>query len=189
MTETRDDERGARRNWIDPGHGGRAGVRLRPAWRNCGTSAATLDDERDRESATDGARRAGLERGRRLRERGGRPRADRGRPAVGASAVGLVHARRRTRPTPEEFEILLCTGGPACRIVGDLDESCQPSSARIEHQDWGTPWTELSRTRRPRGAADVRQLLLFRRMSRREPRPPRRAHGGVGGVRTPPFWG
>ncbi len=42
---------------------------------------------------------------------------------------------------PAEFCILLCTGGPACRIVGEL-ESREPTSARIEHQDWGTPWTE-----------------------------------------------
>ena len=41
---------------------------------------------------------------------------------------------------PEEFSILLCTGGPAVRIIGDLDEHCQPCKARIEYQDWGTPW-------------------------------------------------
>ena len=41
-----------------------------------------------------------------------------------------------------EYEILLCTGGPACRIIGELDESCEPHTARIEHQDWFTPWTE-----------------------------------------------
>jgi hypothetical protein len=41
----------------------------------------------------------------------------------------------------EEFEILLCTGGPAVRIVGELD-SGQPSSARLEYQDWYEPWTE-----------------------------------------------
>ena len=39
-----------------------------------------------------------------------------------------------------EYEILLCTGGPACRIVGRLSNG-QPETARIEHQDWGTPWT------------------------------------------------
>lgn len=44
---------------------------------------------------------------------------------------------------PEEFEILLCTGGPAVRIVGDLDRYKQPANAYIEYQDWGTPWTEL----------------------------------------------
>lgn len=41
----------------------------------------------------------------------------------------------------EEYEILLSTGGPALRIVGDLSGG-QPTSARLEYQDWGTPWTE-----------------------------------------------
>jgi hypothetical protein len=44
-------------------------------------------------------------------------------------------------PEAEEFEILLCTGGPAVRILGELDEHHQPSRAWIEYQDWGTPWT------------------------------------------------
>lgn len=44
---------------------------------------------------------------------------------------------------PAEFEILLTTGGPALRIIGDLDEHGQPTRARMEHQDWGTPWQEL----------------------------------------------
>lgn len=43
---------------------------------------------------------------------------------------------------PEEYFILLCTGGPACRIIGDLSEYGEPETARIEHQDWGTYWTE-----------------------------------------------
>ena len=41
----------------------------------------------------------------------------------------------------EEFCILLCTGGPAVRVIGELDEHCQPCKARIEYQDWGTQWT------------------------------------------------
>lgn len=41
-----------------------------------------------------------------------------------------------------EYMILLSTGGPALRIVGDLDHYCQPTSARLEYQDWFTPWTE-----------------------------------------------
>ena len=45
-----------------------------------------------------------------------------------------------------EFEILLCTGGPACRIIGELDESCEPCKARIEHQDWLTPWIDYPLT-------------------------------------------
>jgi hypothetical protein len=44
---------------------------------------------------------------------------------------------------PSEFEILLCTGGPAVRIRGELDAHLQPHRAWIEHQDWGTPWTQI----------------------------------------------
>ena len=43
---------------------------------------------------------------------------------------------------PEEFEILLSTGGPALHIRGELDQYKQPRRAWLEHQDWGTPWTE-----------------------------------------------
>lgn len=42
---------------------------------------------------------------------------------------------------PIEFNILLCTGGPAVRIIGELDEHQEPSSAQLEYQDWFTPWT------------------------------------------------
>ena len=45
-----------------------------------------------------------------------------------------------------EFEILLCTGGPAVRIIGDLDEG-QPTSARLQHQDWFTPWRDCHEAR------------------------------------------
>jgi hypothetical protein len=45
---------------------------------------------------------------------------------------------------PEEFQILLSTGGPALRIIGDL-QSNEPSCARLEFQDWGTPWTQWRR--------------------------------------------
>lgn len=41
----------------------------------------------------------------------------------------------------DEFEILLCTGGPAVRIMGRLTNN-QPSRAWLEYQDWGTPWTQ-----------------------------------------------
>lgn len=46
--------------------------------------------------------------------------------------------------TPSEFRILLCTGKPAVRIIGELNEYGEPESARIEYQDWNTPWTEYS---------------------------------------------
>lgn len=52
----------------------------------------------------------------------------------------------REKAEPEEFEILLCTGGPAVRIIGSLNEYQEPESARIEHQDWFTPWTEYRLT-------------------------------------------
>ena len=45
---------------------------------------------------------------------------------------------------PGEFQILLSTGGPALRIIGDLDND-SPTDARLEHQDWGTPWTQWRR--------------------------------------------
>jgi hypothetical protein len=44
--------------------------------------------------------------------------------------------------TPEEFNILLSTGGPALRIIGDLDEHGEPTRAYLQYQDWGTPWTD-----------------------------------------------
>ena len=58
---------------------------------------------------------------------------------------------------PEEFQILLCTGGPAVRIMGELDEHGEPSRAWLEYQDWGTPWTHYA----TRGAQDA--LLAYAR--------------------------
>ena len=43
---------------------------------------------------------------------------------------------------PEEFQILLCTGGPAVRILGELGFDGEPCRAWLEFQDWGTPWTQ-----------------------------------------------
>ena len=44
---------------------------------------------------------------------------------------------------PAEFRILLTTGGPAAQLVGELSDSGEPETARLEFQDWGTPWTEV----------------------------------------------
>lgn len=44
--------------------------------------------------------------------------------------------------SPVEFKILLCTGGPAVQIRGELDTYNTPCHAWLEYQDWGTPWTE-----------------------------------------------
>jgi hypothetical protein len=42
--------------------------------------------------------------------------------------------------TPSEYQVLLTTGGPALRIVGDLNEHGEAETARLQYQDWGTPW-------------------------------------------------
>lgn len=44
--------------------------------------------------------------------------------------------------SPSQFQILLCTGGPAVRIMGELDQNQEPCRAWLEYQDWGTPWTQ-----------------------------------------------
>ena len=54
---------------------------------------------------------------------------------------GWVSSRDEMKP--EEFAILLSTGGPALRIRGELDEHCQPCRAWLEMQDWFIPWTEF----------------------------------------------
>lgn len=46
---------------------------------------------------------------------------------------------------PSEYMLLLYTGRPAVRITGDLDECQQPTTVKLQYQDWGTPW-ELYRT-------------------------------------------
>jgi len=42
-----------------------------------------------------------------------------------------------------EFQILLCTGGPAVKIEGSLNQYGEPESAEIYFQDWFTPWEAL----------------------------------------------
>jgi hypothetical protein len=51
---------------------------------------------------------------------------------------------------PEEYEILLTTGGPALRIIGQLGQCSEPETAEMQYQDWGTPWT-----RYPSPSADL----------------------------------
>ena len=40
-----------------------------------------------------------------------------------------------------EYRILLGTGGPAARIVGELNQWGEPENAVYEYQDWFKPWT------------------------------------------------
>jgi len=57
---------------------------------------------------------------------------------------------------PEEYQILLGTGGPAVRIVGTLNRLGEPETAVLEYADWGTPWTAY-----PAGAEEEQALLEF----------------------------
>lgn len=43
----------------------------------------------------------------------------------------------------EEFCLLLTTGGPAVRIIGDVDEHGELSRPQLQVQDWFTPWTNV----------------------------------------------
>jgi hypothetical protein len=38
--------------------------------------------------------------------------------------------------TPEEFRIVLCTGGPHVEILGELDEHGEPDRVRVLYRDW-----------------------------------------------------
>jgi hypothetical protein len=60
------------------------------------------------------------------------------------------------KPEDAEFEILLTTGGPAVKIVGDLNSDGEPCRAWLEYQDWFVPWKEYFGEMR-----DSRYLLEF----------------------------
>ena len=47
---------------------------------------------------------------------------------------------------PTHYEILLCSGGPAVRITGELNQYQEPDTAVIEYQDWFTPWETYHNT-------------------------------------------
>lgn len=49
---------------------------------------------------------------------------------------------------PTKYRILLCTGGPAVRIVGEFNHYREPVTAKLEYQDWSTPWTEYPTNRK-----------------------------------------
>jgi hypothetical protein len=43
---------------------------------------------------------------------------------------------------PAEYQILLMTGGPAVRIVGDLDMDGVPTTATLQFSNWFHPWSD-----------------------------------------------
>ena len=60
-----------------------------------------------------------------------------------------------------EFQVLLTTGGPAFRIIGDLDRYWNPTGVRAEHQDWGTPWTKVELDDKEQEAVDWFANLFY----------------------------
>ena len=42
---------------------------------------------------------------------------------------------------PDEFQVLLGTGGPAMRITGDIGQHGEPCNPLMQVQDWFKPWT------------------------------------------------
>jgi len=76
------------------------------------------------------------------------PDNDRARDAIHEDALsvlvrsGWYEPGKRIAP-PEEFEILLCTGGPAVRLIGKLNHHSEPETARLQVQDWFEPWTDF----------------------------------------------
>ena len=71
---------------------------------------------------------------------------DKARDAIRDEALGVTVRSGWCSPgedlIPVEYEILLTTGGPALRITGDLGEFMEPYTARLQMQDWGTPWVD-----------------------------------------------
>lgn len=61
---------------------------------------------------------------------------------------------------PAEYTILLCTGGPAVRIIGELNRN-EPASARIQYQDWYRPWATLHQVSDDEEAALLRYAQQF----------------------------
>ena len=57
-------------------------------------------------------------------------------------AETAIHEDPLSAEVKKKYEILLCWGGPACRIIGDLDEHNEPETAQLQYQDWFTTWTE-----------------------------------------------
>lgn len=46
----------------------------------------------------------------------------------------------------KNYQIMLCWGGPAVKIFGDLNEHNEPETAQLQYQDWFTGWIEYFET-------------------------------------------
>ena len=63
--------------------------------------------------------------------------------AAGGTSVRSGWTANANNLEAEHFRIDLAGGGPAVRIIGDLDRFKQPCNPVLQYQDWGTPWTEF----------------------------------------------
>ena len=63
-----------------------------------------------------------------------------------------------TEAEDEEYRILLCTGGPAVQLVGELGAFGEPDTADIQYQDWFTSWESL-----PTDSAEEEAMLTYAR--------------------------
>lgn len=75
--------------------------------------------------------------------------ADRAKERIEEDALSIEvrsdwHTPGDGEATDTEYCILITTGGPAARIVGELNQYHEPTSAAFEYQDWFKPWTEVS---------------------------------------------
>lgn len=79
-------------------------------------------------------------------ERGDDKEAEEAREAINQDALSVeIRGGWRTpgsKSEDEEFLILLCTGGPAARLIGELGQFNTPETVRLQYQDWFTPWTD-----------------------------------------------
>ena len=55
----------------------------------------------------------------------------------------LYHLKGVTEPI--EFKILLSWGGPALRVIGEIEDN-YAINPKMQFQDWGTPWTDFEIT-------------------------------------------
>jgi hypothetical protein len=74
---------------------------------------------------------------------------DRSREAICENALSVEvrsgwYVLGRDMGTAEEFQILLCWGGPAVRLIGTLNQHGEPESVTMQVQDWFQPWTDFS---------------------------------------------
>jgi len=99
-------------------------------------------------------------------QRDGKSQEDDSRPSAGPAGTALeesavsVLVRSDWHGINEssddvEYEILLCWGGPAVRITGELGGNLEPQTAVLQYQDWFTPWTAYD------GDYDERLLVSY----------------------------